>query len=844
MEIDTGQELHPVIVADLADAASCQTLRNVAMRRGVIVVPLVAAPVDRRMHLLEVYPPKETKPLLFLALPVGAPTEAGFPLRLEPYGELPTPPEPDDAFHDDPPTIVKAAQAAAAQAALSKSHTRDLEAISEPPKTDADPQVGRELAGGKYRLVALVGAGGMGAVYKGYHRDLDKEVAVKILHASFQADPGFASRFKAEALTMSKIDHPNVTRILDFGEEEDGLLYLAMEFLDGVDLQTVLDEQGALPLERLVRLMSGVCSGLGHVHRHGIIHRDVKPTNILLVAGLDEEDETPTEVPKVCDFGIALARTAHVEGGRVAGTPEYMSPEQARGLELDARSDVYACGVLMFELATGKLPFNNPNGSEVARMQVFNEPPKPSAINPDIDPLLEATIMKALSKDPAKRQPSMRHLRAELRELLAPVVQAADGSAKKKNSTPPPSDRISAAKPAAAAENDGWLSGRDEQMGAFFTSLAGTVEHLNVYHEGEELAQALQLDPGPWLHDLAQTIDVEKFNEKVTLLDLPVKKLLKIADATTLSAIILKLRTIIKEEGGVGDRALAAGRVLRSLREPAKLVPLVDKALGGAEELTKELTHVLVEPQAAAAEALLAGRGRHATGHARVRFVAIMRAIGPAGLPHTVNALRACIERGERSGPFVEDLVRAIPPGPNEAAGTVVSELLRGTPERAVVGAGLVALASLWGERAKALLLGALQNQDAHVVTAAVTGLRILRSVDLHVVRRLEPIVTGTATAPDDLRVAAATALGEATPDARTEAATVAMRAWSPPPRSSSVWSSPKAPPPATPAFSMALAKTLIALGVPNASTLIQERAAGSSGEIRRQLASLLPPRL
>src|SRR4029079_5815497 len=116
---------------------------------------------------------------------------------------------------------------------------------------------------------------------RGRHRDLDKDVAIKVLHTAFQADAEFSKRFHAEALTMSKIDHPNVTRILDFGQEADGLLYLTMEFLDGVDLQTVLDQEGAIPLERAVRIMTGVCAGLGHVHRHGIIHRDIKPSNIL-----------------------------------------------------------------------------------------------------------------------------------------------------------------------------------------------------------------------------------------------------------------------------------------------------------------------------------------------------------------------------------------------------------------------------------------------------------------------------------------------------------------------------------------------------------------------------------
>jgi serine/threonine-protein kinase len=829
VEIDTSEELHPVLVADLADAAACATIRGVAARRGVIVVPLVAAPVDRRMHLLEVYVPNEPKPEVFLAEPVGPPNAQGFPLRLEPYGESDPPTE--DAGTDKPPTTVKAARGTT-NPELTERHTRDLEPVMEPPKTENDTRIGRELAGGKYRLLARVGSGGMGAVYKCHHRDLDKEVAVKVLHQGFQRDGAFSKRFHAEALTMSRIDHPNVTRILDFGEEQDGLLYLAMEFLDGVDLQSLIEQQGPLSLERVVRIMSGVCSGLGHVHRHGIIHRDIKPTNILLVAGLDEEDDTPTEVPKVCDFGIALAHAGPTEGGRVAGTPEYMSPEQARGLELDARSDVYACGIVTYELATGKVPFTHRDGNEVAKMQVFKEPPKPSVHVSDIDPLLEAIIMKALSKDPAKRHPSMRHLRAELRELLAPVMLAAEPSARR-SADPAPEE--------SAGEGGGsWLTGRDEQMNSFFTSLADTVEHQNIYHEAAELADMLHRDPKQWLSNLAQMHDVTKFTETAQLLERPVIKFMSNADAPALSAIVTTLRAIIKDEGAIGERAREAGRILRLLRDPPRLRPLVEKALGSNDELTQALSHVLVEPQAAAAEALLEGRQRHANSSARVRFVALMRAIGPAGLPITIAELRASIERGERSGQFVEDLLRAIPPGPNEAAGSVVAEFLKsGAP--AVTGAALVALAGLWGQRARALLLGALQNADAQLVMSAVTGLRILRAIDQHVVRRLEPIVSGTVNAPEDLRVAAAAALGEASPEARQEAATIAMRAFNPTSRSTSVWTATRPPPTANPALAVTLARALLSLGVPNAVSIIQERAAGSPDVVRRQLTALIP---
>jgi serine/threonine-protein kinase len=218
-----------------------------------------------------------------------------------------------------------------------------------------------------------------------------------------------------------------------------------------------------------------------------------------------------------------------------------------------------------------------------------------------------------------------------------------------------------------------------------------------------------------------------------------------------------------------------------------------------------------------------------------------MRAIGPAGVPLTTGTLRNCLERGEKSGAFVEDLLRAIPPGPNEVTGSVVAEFLRGgTPT--VIGYALVAIAGLWGERAKPLLLGALPNADGSIVTAAVTGLRVLRAIDQHVLRRLDPIVCGSVTAPDELRVAAAVAIGESVPDARAEAAGLAVRAWNPA-RSSSMWGSSRPPPTPSPVFLVALARSLLALGVPNASAMIQERAATSPDPLRRQLASLLQSR-
>lgn len=842
MKIDTKNEVHPILVADLAKPEHLARLHEVAARRGHVLVPLLSAPVDRRTHILECYAPGGGGPVMFLAEPLGPPTERGYPLKLEPYEAATTtdadevPEHEDDGEPPTPASLTRAAPKNSTSPNLSARHTRDLEqpqaapAPAPAPATDS-LYVGRLLAGGKYHLDALVGAGGMGAVYRGRHCVLDKEVAVKVLHATFQFDAEFSKRFHAEALTMSKIDHPNVTRILDFGQEEDGLLYLVMEFLEGVDLQAVLDQEGALPLERAVRIMSGVCAGLLHVHRHGIIHRDIKPTNILLVAGLDD-DETPTEVPKVCDFGVALAWTGTSEGSLVAGTPEYMSPEQCRGLALDARSDVYACGMLMYELATGRLPFTGDDGALTARRQVTEEPARPSLHMPEIDPLFESVIMKAIAKEPAARQQSMRHLRSELRELLAPVAVSMD-AAPESQSIPAPSSSASGVPPPSGDEGrENWLEVQSEGMTAFL------FEHRNAYQEAEEVGAALADDPRAWLEELAATQEVTKFGAQMTLLEAIIRKIVKKADATTLSAIVTTLRRVIKEEGAVGPRAMSAGSVLRLLRDPQRLEPLVEKALGGPEQPTAAMVHVLVEPQAASAQALIDGRLRHASPAARACFITIMRAIGPASLAPLMMALRGCLDRGELDGPVVDDLLRSMPPGPSDAAGSVVAEFLRsGSADTS--GVALFALAGLWGERARPLLLGALNHVGPGVVVGAIMGLRAIRAIDTHAVARLDAVLSGNATMTDAARAAAATALAEATPDARNAAAMLVTRAWAPP--RTTLWSSP--PPSASQDLVVALAHSLLVLGVPSAAVMIQQRAASSPDELRRCLTALLTGR-
>ncbi len=267
-----------------------------------------------------------------------------------------------------------------------------------------DPMIGRTLPGG-YIILDLVGIGGMGRVYRAEQTALSRTVAVKVIHPHLVGEENTAARFITEARAASRLNHPNSVGVIDFGKTDDGQLYLVMEFLRGKDLARVQYEAGSLTFRRTVSILRQVLAALAEAHHLEIIHRDLKPENIIL-----EPVRSGGDFVKVVDFGLAKMRAeATAPGitspGIVCGTPEYMSPEQGRGDTLDPRSDIYAVGVVMYQLLTGRLPFEAESPTQVVLMHIGEPPKHPRDVAPEreIPLVLEAVCLKALQKEPDQR---------------------------------------------------------------------------------------------------------------------------------------------------------------------------------------------------------------------------------------------------------------------------------------------------------------------------------------------------------------------------------------------------------------------------------------------------------
>lgn len=281
------------------------------------------------------------------------------------------------------------------------------------------------VLGGRYRLIAPLGEGGMASVYRARDLRLNREVAVKILHEDLTRDPGFLTRFEREAQVVAGLAHPNIVPVYDVGGE-DGAPYIIMEYVRGRTLKETLDAGGPLSEERTVAVMAPILDALGYAHRQGLIHRDVKPHNILL---------TIDGTPRLADFGIAhLVDGSTTRTAAILGSAQYLSPEQSRGEEATERSDIYACGIVLYEMLTGRPPFDGSNALAVAN-QHLNVPPPPlvGTVGP-ISPEVERAIGRALAKDPVARFADTAEMQAALRphgaiDPDATQIQSIEGTA-------------------------------------------------------------------------------------------------------------------------------------------------------------------------------------------------------------------------------------------------------------------------------------------------------------------------------------------------------------------------------------------------------------------------------
>lgn len=278
----------------------------------------------------------------------------------------------------------------------------------------SDPFVGRVVLG-QFRIEEAIGSGGMGTVYRAHQTSLGRDVAIKILHPELAKNPDAVRRFHREARVATSLEHPNLVRVFLFGElPEDGSLYLVMEHLAGRSLVEVLDQDGVMPVPRAMHVLLQICDAIGVAHAQGIVHRDVKPENVML---------HERRLVKLTDFGIAqmVDSQSFTATGQILGSPGHMAPEQIEGGDVDARTDLFSLGTVLYFLAVGRLPFTGRNPHQVLKRIVDGEVADPLRVRPALGAPLRAIILKALARDPNDRYASASELEAALTEFLASV---------------------------------------------------------------------------------------------------------------------------------------------------------------------------------------------------------------------------------------------------------------------------------------------------------------------------------------------------------------------------------------------------------------------------------------
>jgi serine/threonine-protein kinase len=322
--------------------------------------------------------------------------------------------------------------------------TRDTDADPPGAPRGADFEPGAIV--GEYQVVRLLGRGGMGSVYEAVHTVIEKRVAIKVMRSELSRDEEAVARFTREAKAVNRIRHPSIVDVFGFGRTEDGRCFLVMELLEGESLGRRLHNDDAPTVAEACDILISMTHALDAAHATEIIHRDLKPDNVFLVEG---------KHVKLLDFGIAKLLTAdnpvteYTQPGQAMGTPRYISPEQARGQLVDARTDIYSLGVMAFELLTGKLPFTGRNAMELIAQHVAETPPTPTDLAPTLPPAADTLLLQMLDKEPAKRPP-LGVIRAMLDDIRAPwVTTITPPSARPKPSI---SELITVAKPRAEVE--------------------------------------------------------------------------------------------------------------------------------------------------------------------------------------------------------------------------------------------------------------------------------------------------------------------------------------------------------------------------------------------------------
>src|SRR4051794_4441344 len=341
------------------------------------------------------------------------------------------------------------------------------------------------VLGERYEIGEVLGRGGMAEVHRGRDLRLGREVAVKVLRSDLARDPSFQVRFRREAQAAASLNHPAIVAVYDTGEDRTAsgaTPYIVMEYVEGETLRDVLRREGHLSPERAMSLSADICGALDFSHRNGIVHRDVKPGNVMI---------TPQGTVKVMDFGIARAvsdsAATMTSTAAVIGTAQYLSPEQARGESVDARSDVYSMGCLLYELVTGAPPFSGDSPVAVAYQHVREDPRLPSSINPEVPPELDAILLKAMSKNPANRYQSAAEMRNDLlRALAGQRVEATPVMGDAEKTT------ILAATPGGYGDEDRW-DDEDEQARRRRRKIIAIVAVLAVLLLGGAIAAAIAL---------------------------------------------------------------------------------------------------------------------------------------------------------------------------------------------------------------------------------------------------------------------------------------------------------------------------------------------------------------